>query len=188
MKLLVILVNKKRAVRIALVVIIFLGIIIGYKPYLKKFEYPLKYSEYVNEAAGKYNLDPFLIYSVIKAESKFNPEAESSKNAQGLMQITPETADWAKEKMGISPETDIFDPQVNIDVGSWYLAKLLVDHDGNLVAALAAYNAGSSNVNEWKDEDGSFIAENIEFEETYVYVEKITEYYKTYQKLYEKGE
>ena len=185
---LVILVNKKKVVVTLLLIIIALSIIIGYKPYLKRFEYPLEYSEYVMESAGKYNLDPFLIYSVIKAESKFDAEAKSSKSAQGLMQITPQTADWALEKMGLPSETDIFDPQVNIDVGCWYLAKLLSDHNGDLTAALAAYNAGSSNVNEWKDESGNLNIEDIRFEETYDYVGKITEYYKTYGKLYSEGE
>ena len=185
---LVILVNKKKAVWTALLIIIFLGIIIGYKPYLKRFEYPLKFSEYVLDSADRYNLDPYLIYSVIKAESKFNANAKSLKEAQGLMQITPETADWAKEIMGYPKDADIFSPQVNIDIGSWYLAKLLSDHNGDLTAALAAYNAGSSNVNGWKDERGILDPENIQFEETYDYVNKITEYYKTYQKLYEIGE
>ena len=188
MKLLVILVNKKKAVWTALLVIIVLSIIIGYKPYLRKFEYPLKYSEYVISSAGKYNLDPYLIYSVIKAESKFEEKAQSSKSAQGLMQITPETAEWAKEKMGISKDADIFSPQVNIDVGTWYLAKLLSDHNGDLISALAAYNAGSTNVNDWKDENGNLSIDNIQFEETYDYVNKTLEYYKTYKKLYKKGE
>lgn len=185
---LVILVNKKKAVWTAILIIIALGIIIGYKPYLRKFEYPLEYSEYVTVSAERYNLDPYLIYSVIKAESKFDEEAKSSKNAQGLMQITPETADWALGEMGLSADADVFEPQINIEVGCWYLAKLLSDHGGNLEAALAAYNAGSTNVNNWKNEDGSFSPENIEFEETYDYVHKTMEFYETYKKLYEKGE
>ena len=90
------------------------------------------------------------------------------------------------EKMGI--EGDIFAPDINIAVGSWYLAKLMEDHGGNLTAALAAYNAGSSNVNGWKDESGNLTLEDIQFEETYDYVYKTLEYYENYKKLYMEGE
>ena len=185
---LIILVNKKRILKILLLIVVVLVMVWGYKPYLRKFEYPLKYSEYVTASAGKYGVDPYLIYSIIKAESKFDEDAISSKEAQGLMQITPQTAQWAMDKMGLSSDADIFSPDVNIEVGSWYIAKLLYDHDNNLTAALAAYNAGSTNVNEWKNENGDITLEDIRFEETYDYVSKTLEYYENYKKLYPKGE
>ena len=153
----VILVNKKKTVWTIVVIALIVCCALLYKPYLKKFEYPLYMSEYVTVASGKYGVDPYLIYSVIKAESKFDESAVSVKGAQGLMQITPDTAEWAMEKMGI--EGEIFEPETNILVGSWYLSKLISDHDGNLTAALAAYNAGSTNVNEWKDENGNLTIE-----------------------------
>lgn len=183
---LVILVNKKRAVAAWLVVTVLIFAVLLYKPYLKKFEYPLKYSEHVSASAEKFGIDPYLVYSVMKAESKFEADARSHKEAQGLMQITPETAMWAMDKMGISG--DIFDPEVNIEVGSWYLAKLTSDHDGNITAALAAYNAGSTNVNKWKNESGGLTLEDIQFEETRDYVYKTLEYYENYKKLYAEGE
>lgn len=182
----VILVNKKRAVWTLVIVGLIVCFALLYKPYLKKFEYPLYMSECVLPSAERYGVDPYLVYSVIKAESKFNAEAVSSKGAQGLMQITPQTAEWAMEKMGI--EGDIFEPAINISVGSWYLAKLMEDHNGNLTAALAAYNAGSTNVNEWKDESGNITLKDIEFQETYDYVYKTLEYYQNYKKLYLKGD
>ncbi|MBR6523499.1 MAG: lytic transglycosylase domain-containing protein [Clostridia bacterium] len=157
-----------------------------YKPYLRKFEYPKKYREYVTASAEKFGVDEHLIYSVIKAESKFDEDARSHKDAQGLMQITPETAGWAMEKMGI--EGDIFTPEINIAVGSWYLAKLILDHDGNLTAALAAYNAGSTNVNQWKNDAGGLVLDDILFEETRDYVYKTLKYYENYKKLYTEGE
>ena len=183
---LVILVNKKRAAFIAVFIAVVICFALLYKPYLKKFEYPLYMQNYVTDAAQKYGIDPYLVYSVMKAESKFDETALSVKGAQGLMQITPETAEWAMEKMEI--EGKIFDPEINILVGSWYLSKLISDHDGNLTAALAAYNAGSTNVNEWKDESGNLSLSDIQFQETYDYVYKTLEYYQNYKKLYLKGE
>lgn len=183
---LVILVNKKRAVWFIVIIALIVSFALLYKPYLRKFEYPLYMEEYVSGATEKYGVDPYLIYSVMKAESKFDEEAVSVKGAQGLMQITPETAKWAMEKMGI--EGEIFEPETNILVGSWYLSKLISDYDGNLIAALAAYNAGGSNVNKWMYKDRGLTLQDIQFQETYDYVYKTLEYYQNYKKLYLKGE
>lgn len=183
---LIILVNKKRAVWTAAIIAVVICFALLYKPYLKKIEYPLHMSGYVTEASQKYGVDPYLVYSVMKAESKFDESALSAKGAQGLMQITPETAQWAMDKMGI--EGEIFDPEINILVGSWYLSKLISDYDGNLTAALAAYNAGGSNVNKWMNKDRGLTLQDIQFQETYDYVYKTLEYYKNYKKLYLKGE
>ena len=182
----IILVSKKRAALAFLLIAAIVAALLLYKPYLRKFEYPLKYREYVSASAEKFGVDEYLVYSVIKAESKLDERAQSHKNAQGLMQITPETAVWAMGKMNM--EGDIFAPKVNIAVGSWYLAKLIADHDGNLTAALAAYNAGSTNVNEWKKDAGNLTLEDIQFEETRDYVYKTLEYYENYKKLYTEGE
>ena len=180
----IILVNKKRAALAFLLITAIVAALLLYKPYLRKFEYPLKYQGYVTSSAEKFGVDEHLIYSVIKAESKFDEGARSHKDAQGLMQITPETATWAMEKMGI--EGDIFKPEINTAVGSWYLAKLISDHNGNLIAALAAYNAGSTN--EWKNHAGELTLDDIQFEETRDYVYKTLEYYENYKKLYTEGE
>ena len=182
----VILVNKKKVLAVAAMLIIVTIMAILYKPYLKKFEYPLYMKEQVFSSAERFGVDPYLIWSVMKAESKFKPDALSGKGAQGLMQITPETAEWAMEKMEI--DGDIFDPDINIAVGSWYLSKLLSDYDGNLTAALAAYNAGGSNVNKWMYKDRGLTLQDIQFEETHDYVYKTLIYYQNYKKLYLKGE
>lgn len=181
----IIYVNKKKLTAIILIVTVIVCAVLLYKPYLRRFEYPVKYSEIVTKCADKYGIDPYLIYSVMKAESKFDVNAVSHKDAQGLMQITPETAEWAMEKMGISG--DIFSPEINISVGSWYLAKMIKEHDGNYTAALAAYNAGSRNVNNWKDDAENLSIDDIQFEETYNYVYKTLEYYENYKKLYTEG-
>lgn len=96
-------------------------------------------SSVVNDASGRYRLDPDLVNSVIKAESDFNPHAVSPKGAQGLMQLMPGTA----SQLGV-PNT--FDPEANVDGGTKYLRELLEKYNFDLVKALAAYNAGPQRV------------------------------------------
>ena len=184
----VILVNKKKIAWFVITVAVIVAAFLLYKPCLKKYLYPKMLSEYVTESAEKYGLEPNLIYAVIKAESGFNAQAVSPKGACGLMQITPETAGWAIEKMGFEQKPDIFSPEVNIEVGSWYLAYLTDDFDGDRMAALAAYNAGPANVKKWIAEVGRFDAENIPFAETRDYIKRIMNFYEMYEKLYPEGE
>ncbi|MGZ4815247.1 MAG: lytic transglycosylase domain-containing protein [Terriglobales bacterium] len=89
----------------------------------------------VNAASDKHQIDPDLISSVIHAESGFNPRAVSPKGAQGLMQLMPGTA----SRLGV---TDAFDGNANVDAGTRYLRELLLQYNGNMAKALAAYNAG----------------------------------------------
>jgi Transglycosylase SLT domain len=93
----------------------------------------------VNEASGKYRLDPDLVNSVIKAESEFKVHAISPKGAQGLMQLMPGTA----AQLGVR---NTFDPRDNVDGGTRYLRELLERYNFDLVKALAAYNAGPQRV------------------------------------------
>jgi hypothetical protein len=93
----------------------------------------------VNEASGRYRLDPDFVNSVIKAESGFNVRAVSRKGAQGLMQLMPGTA----SQLGVS---NAFDPQANVDGGTRYLRELLERYNFDMVKALAAYNAGPQRV------------------------------------------
>ena len=124
------------------------------------------FQKLIRDAAARYNLDPTLIHSVIAIESNFDPKAVSRKNARGLMQLMPRTA----ELMGVK---DSFDPGQNIDGGSHYLSDLLKKYKNDITLALAAYNAGPDSV----DKYGRRIPPYLE---TMKYVQRIA---KTYAKL-----
>jgi hypothetical protein len=102
------------------------------------------YRELIEAASAQYKVDADLITSVIAVESNFDPKAISRRNARGLMQLLPETA----ERLGVK---DIFDPKQNIDAGTRYLSDLLQRYDNNLVLALAAYNAGPEKISRFGD-------------------------------------
>ena len=159
---------------------------------VKQQQYPRSYSDYVNKAAKAYDLDPNLIYAVIRTESSFNPDAGSEAGACGLMQITPETLDTYMHIRGESNEytyEDLFDPAVNIDYGCYILRDHL-DTFGDEECAVAAYNAGPGNVSNWLNdpnisEDGkTLITENIPYDETRDYVKKVEDTKNVYKKLY----
>ncbi len=153
--------------------------------------YPVTYSEYVQKYSELYNLDEHLVFSMIKAESGFNPNAVSPRDAKGLMQIIDSTGEWAAEKMNIKDfkTAQLMEPETNIRIGCWYIARLLKQYNQDTELALAAYNAGSGNVSKWlKDEsiskDGTTL-DRIPFEETRNYVNKINKYISMYKKLYD---
>ena len=153
--------------------------------------YPTKYSEYVEKYSKENNLDKYLVYAVIKAESNFNPNVKSNADAIGLMQLMEETA---IERSNVIDNQDIaaydlYNPETNIKLGTSYLAYLLNLYNGNTVLAITAYNAGLGNVKQWiKDgtikSDGSDV-ENIPYKETENYVRKILRDYQMYLKIYE---
>ena len=112
---------------------------------MEQAAYPQKYSEYVTYYADKYQIDPMMLYAVIRTESGFDPQAQSGVDARGLMQITEETFDWIKTK--IAPEEDLvfedlYQPETNIRFGSFYFTRCLQRYDGDLATAAAAYHSG----------------------------------------------
>lgn len=160
--------------------------------------FPLEYKELVIKYAKENDLDPLLVFSVIKAESNFDPQATSHKNARGLMQIIDNTGIWAAGKMGIEEfkAEYLYDPEVNIKIGCWYLKSLkneMYRYNGemNNDLVLAAYNGGIGNVQKWlKDKEYSSSGkalDKIPFRETDNYVRRVNNYRKIYKKLYQKG-
>lgn len=128
--------------------------------------YTRPYNQLIAKAAQEHELDPALIRAVIHAESSFRPAVISRKGAIGLMQLMPETA----QQLGV---TDASKPAENIAAGSRYLAKLLKQHNGEVALALAAYNAGASNVKKYNGIPP--------FAETKAYIERVAILHKRYQ-------
>jgi len=116
-------------------------------PWYERIRYPLRYSEYVRVHAREHGLDPALLAAVIYQESKFRSDAKSSSGAIGLMQLTPSTAHGiAVRTHGSAFHTsDLYDPDINIRYGAWYLHNLFAKY-GTERLVLAAYNAGQGNV------------------------------------------
>ena len=137
-----------------------------FEPSLEPLTEKTPYQKLILAAASRHHLDPDLIHSVIAIESNFNPRAVSPKNARGLMQLMPRTA----ELMGV---TNSFDPEQNIEGGARYLSDLLKKYKNNLTLALAAYNAGPDTVDKYGHRVPPYL-------ETMKYVQRIA---KTYAKL-----
>lgn len=124
------------------------------------------YHPIILAASLRYRVDPALVKAIIMAESGYNPTAISKKGAAGLMQLMPATAN----SLGVE---DVFNPEHNVYGGVKYIRQLVNRFDGNLVLAIAAYNAGISNVRKY---------EGIPpFKATHYYVKKVLEYYEFYK-------
>lgn len=115
--------------------------------------FPMEYSDYVEKYSASYGVDEALVYAVIKTESNFDPNAVSSVDARGLMQMKKETFEWVMTKMGVEGYThtynQIFDPEVSIKYGTFLLSILIKEYDDDVKTALCAYYAGRDTVNQW---------------------------------------
>ena len=151
---------------------------------IKEVTLPLRHEDIIRQQAADKDLDPALIAAVINEESGFDEQARSGADARGLMQVTPATAQAIANESGGTTFTieDLDDPQINISYGSFHLRELLDQYDGNIVAALAAYNAGSGHVDEWGGADLEL--DDIEFPETRAYVENVLEKRDAYRDNY----
>ena len=154
--------------------------------------YPLDYTETLIKYADEYALDRYLVAAVINAESAYKSDAVSNKGAVGLMQIMPDTGAWIGEKLDMKDyeESRLFEPEVNIRFGCWYLNFLSERCDGNVTLILASYNAGNGNVRKWlADTNYSKDGKNLDvipFPETENYVKKVMRAYEKYRELSEK--
>lgn len=159
-------------------------------PFLQRSVYPLYHYEDIALNASRYKVDPFLVAAVIREESKFNPEAVSNRGARGLMQIMPDTGRWAAQQMGLEGfgEEMLFDPRVNIQIGTWYLSSLSKEFEGQVPVIIAAYNGGRGNVSTWLRTgiwDGTYEGRgDIPYTETRAFVEKVLDSLESYRRLY----
>jgi soluble lytic murein transglycosylase len=147
---------------------------------VREITLPLQHEDIIRQQAEEKGLDPALVAAVIYEESRFRDQT-SHAGARGLMQITPDTARFIAQDSGGTEfvQQDLAVPQVNISYGTYYLRYLLRKYDGNETLAVAAYNAGETNVNRWIEEAGGADAfdtsEHIPFPETRHYVENVQE-------------
>jgi soluble lytic murein transglycosylase len=152
----------------------------GEPAWFQRVRYPLEYEQIVRGHARNYQLDPALLAAVIYQESKFRADAKSDAGAIGLMQLQPETAKGIAIRTGGSrfQTSDLYNPEINVRYGSWYLRHLLDKYDEEKTA-LAAYNAGQRNVDEWRAE-----GKGIQFAETRHYVDRVEELKEVYRRAY----
>ncbi len=153
--------------------------------------FPKQYEALVNMYAEENEIDPLVLYSVIRTESGFNPKAVSNVEARGLMQITEETFDWIKSKIAADEEIvfdDLYDPEVNIRFGSYYFAACMRRYEQDLSTAAAAYHSGWGTVDrllekEEYSDDGE-ILHTFPYDQMKRYVYKITHAFQKYEQLY----
>jgi soluble lytic murein transglycosylase len=147
---------------------------------VQEISLPLRHDDIIRQQAADKNLDPALIAAVIYEESRFRDQT-SHAGARGLMQITPATADFIARRSGgvLFEQADLATPQINIAYGAWYLRFLIDHYEGNETLAIAAYNAGLTNVDRWVERAGGpsdfDSARHIPFPETRAYVENVME-------------
>ena len=155
--------------------------------------YPMEYTDLIRSCAAEEGLEPAYVAAVILAESSYNPQAVSSVNAQGLMQIMPETGAWIAGKFDESyVDGCLFDPETNIRYGCWYLGYLLRRYDGDKTCSTEAYHSGQGTVDGWlKDPQYSTDGRTLNIiggPRANTYVGRVLEYYEKYKQLYEKLE
>ncbi|MEA4832102.1 Membrane-bound lytic murein transglycosylase C [bioreactor metagenome] len=160
-------------------------IVISYKP--EEIMLPLMYEENINKYSEEYSIPAYTIYSVIKCESSFNPDAVSRAGAIGLMQIMPSTFEWLCEFTGEDCDPQkLYDPDTNIKYGTMFLSRLYAQF-GSWDIVHAAYNAGQGRVLSWLSDDryskdGKLT--DIPIKETKAYLSRINQYKELYKSTY----
>ncbi|MGH2874923.1 MAG: lytic transglycosylase domain-containing protein [Solirubrobacteraceae bacterium] len=150
---------------------------------------PLSYTGVIRQQAAQKHLDPALVAAVIYTETKFEPRT-STAGAQGLMQLMPATARFLAHRSGAASFTtaDLSTPAVNIAYGSYYLRYLLNEYHGSTVLALAAYNGGETNVDDWvaraRAQGQRLRVADIPFPETRAYVRRVLQARRAYRRKY----
>jgi peptidoglycan lytic transglycosylase len=156
---------------------------------LQRLAYPFPYADLIRQEARKANVDPRLLASMIRQESRFETSATSYAGAQGLMQVMPATAKGIASRLGwrdFEPQQTYW-PYINVALGADYIGTWLANFDGSLVAALAAYNGGPGNAANWRKwapGDDDLMVALIDFNETRLYAQTVYAQYDTYKRLY----
>jgi soluble lytic murein transglycosylase len=161
-----------------------LGVFGRFDDVIQELTLPLRHEDIIRQQAREKDVDAALIAAVIYAESKFD-DRTSSAGARGLMQITPQAAhDIERHSGGTTFELgDLSDPEINIRYGTFLLRELLDRYRGDVIAALAAYNAGPTNAERW---GGSELRlDGIPFPETRAYVEDVLDKQRAYREKYD---
>jgi soluble lytic murein transglycosylase len=174
-------------------VLVVVGLTILLLPLARKavneFGLPLQYQDVIRQQAAEKHLDPAFIAAVIYAETKFDART-SSAGAVGLMQILPQTAEFLARRSGATTfrVSDLNEPSVNIAYGSYYLRYLLNEYGGSKVEALAAYNGGETNVDNWvaaaRARGQTLQISQIPFPETRAYVGRVLSAQQEYRHTY----
>jgi peptidoglycan lytic transglycosylase len=180
--------RRRRWVWLAIAATLGVGLAIGIsridvQKAIRELTLPLQHDDIIRQQAEEKQLDPAMIAAVIYAESRFRDQV-SDAGARGLMQITPQTARVIERLSGGTTfvTSDLSDPEINIRYGSYYLRYLLDRYDDNEVAALAAYHAGSGNVDRWGGADLQL--SDIGFPDTRAYVEEVLDKRQEYRDAY----
>jgi soluble lytic murein transglycosylase len=165
--------------RLAIILLVLVGaggaaVVASEPDWYLRARYPLRYEHIVRGHAENYRLDPALVAAVIYQESKFRADARSDSGAVGLMQLLPDTAKGIAARTGGSrfEVDDLYDPEINVRYGSWYL-RHLIDKYGTEERALAAYNGGQGNLDR-----------GVIYPETRHYVDRVLELRGIYRKAY----
>jgi|GEM_PF-2390513 len=158
---------------------------------LQRLIYPLYYLDIVQDQVRRYNIDPLLMLSLVKQESAFDPLAQSGADALGLTQVIPSTGKGIATSLGktdFQPQ-DLFRPYTAIEFGTYYLGQQIKNFEGDPYAALAAYNSGAGNLDEWlkanpPEKNFDRFVDGITFSETRLYVKIIYSNYYLYRQIY----
>jgi soluble lytic murein transglycosylase len=158
----------------------------------ERAQHPLMFADHISHYSGVYELDPALVSAIILSESSFDPIAESRLGARGLMQLMPDTAEWVAHKLDEDDETytfdKLYDPEVAIRYGCWYLGYLSRRFSGDATKIICAYHAGQGNVNAWlknpKYSKDGVTLDTIPYENTATYCSRVLRSRDVYRKYY----
>ncbi len=157
---------------------------------LRRLIFPTPYADLIIEQSRANNIDPRLLYALLRQESLFNPGATSWVGARGLAQVMPATGEGIAQRLSVANFTvdDLYRPIISIQFGAFYIGQRIADMEGSVQGGLSAYNAGLGNAQRWaggsRVNDSDLFTEGIDYAETENYVKLVYGYYGAYQQLY----